>query len=281
MTHAPTPVTPPGAQLPTPMLEDLLVQHLPDVHRAIRSLARRYRLPHQEEADLLGDVLVRLVADDYAVLRKYRHQSAPHTYLRVVAYRVLLDTRIRQWGKWRPSSRALAHGASAVRFERMVAREGLTAHEALREMSERGERLDPEVAASIGARIARRSRARVRPPQHPGEASVDAAQDRVLESRDLARYASHAGAVIRQALEDLSDEDLELLRRRFVKGEPVAELARTSGMNQKRLYCRHARILRRVGRALAAANLVSSDLLKLVGHPDVQVPDVFGASLSA
>jgi RNA polymerase sigma factor (sigma-70 family) len=262
--------------------QDMLVRHLPEVHRAVRSLARRHRLPADEEGDLLSEVLIRLVADDYAVLRKYRGQSALGTYLRVVAYRVLLDGRIRRWGKWRPSRRALALGAVAVRLERLVGREGLTEREALSAMKDwTDEELDPNVAHAIAARAGRRGRARELPLELGAHAAVDALQERVLESRDLARSAAHVAAVIREALRELSDEDYELLHRRFVRGESVADLARKSGVDQKWLYRRHEQILRRLRLNLGRARLVRHDLRALIGHPDVEVPEVFEERLSA
>ena len=266
----------------SPQFQAMLVRHLPDLHRAVRSLARRHRLSADEEGDLLGDVLVRLIAHDYAVLRKYRGQSVMVTYLRVVAYRVLLDSRIRRWGKWRPSRRALAHGAGAVRFERLVAREGLSVLEALSAMREPADApLDRRLAQSLAARIARRRRGRELPLEFGAEAAAEPLQERSLQTRDLTRYAAHVSAAVRRALQSLSDEDYRILHSRFVAGESVAELARRSGADQKGLYRRQERILRRLRADLGREQVVRQEVGVLIGHPDVQVPEVFEERLSA
>ena len=260
----------------SPQFQAMLVRHLPDLHRALRSLARRHRLSADEERDLLGDVLVRLMAHDYAVLRKYRGQSAMVTYLRVVAYRVLLDTRIRRWGKWRPSRRALAHGAGAVRFERMVARDGLSVLEALSAMQALADGpLDRRLAQSIAVHVSRRRRGRELPLELAAEAAVEPLQERSLQTRDLARYAVHVGSVVRRALQGLSDEDYRILHSRFVAGESVAELARRSGADQKGLYRRQERILRRLRDDLGREQVIRQEVGALIGHPDVQVPAAF------
>jgi RNA polymerase sigma factor (sigma-70 family) len=259
----------------------MLIRHLPDLHRAIRSLARRYRLSADDEGDLLGDVLVRLIAHDYAVLRKYRGQSAMVAYLRVVAYRVLLDARIRRWGKWRPSRRALACGASAIRFERLVAREGLSMLDALSAMREPLDaRLDRRLAHSLAARIARRRRGREFPLELGAEAAVEPMQERSLQTRDLTRYAARVSAAVRRALQGLSDEDYRILHSRFVAGETVAELARRSGADQKGLYRRQERILRQLRADLGREQVVRQEVGVLIGHPDVQVPEMFEERLS-
>jgi RNA polymerase sigma factor (sigma-70 family) len=281
LTDAEVPV-PPSASETASDLDDMLVRHLPDLQRAIRSLARRHHLSAEEERDLRGEVLVRLMAHGYAALRNYRGQSAMTTYLRVVAYRVLLDHRSRRWGKWRPSRRALAHGPGGVRFERMVGRDGLSIGEALSALRERtAGTLDVGIAHAIAARATRARRAREVPLELAAEAAVDPSQERGLQARDLTRYAASVTAVIRGALQELSVEDYRMLHRRFVAGESVAELARQSGADQKRLYRRQARILRRLRADLSRARLAGEELAALIGNPDVQLPQVFDQPLSA
>jgi RNA polymerase sigma factor (sigma-70 family) len=260
---------------PPPASQDLLEKHLPDLHRAIRSLARHHRLADDEERDLLGDVLVRLLADDYAVLRKYRGESGIATYLRRVAYRVLLDTRIRRWGKWRPSTRARTLGAAAVRFERMVARDGLTPAEALATMDGEPDLvLDPELAQALAAAIGRRRRRREVPLAWAAGVAVEASQHRALESRRLSRHAAEVGEAMRRALRSLSAEDRQLLHERFVQGRSVATLARRARADQKCLYRRFTRILGRLRRELAHARIGHDDVRPLIGHPEIEVAGV-------
>jgi RNA polymerase sigma factor (sigma-70 family) len=260
---------------PTSSCPDTLVRHLPDVHRAIRMLGRRHRLPEQEEGDLLGEVLVRLVTDDYAVLRKYRGDSALGTYLRSVAYRVLLDSRIRRWGKWRPSSRARALGTSAVHFERLVARDGFTVSEARAIVDNQPHlALAPPLTDALAAGIGRRRRPRTVPLEMAAGVPVEASQDAVLESRALSQRAARVSSAMRLVMQSLSPGDSLLLRQRFVEGHSVTDLARHGRADQKSLYRRYARILRRLRTDLEHADVTADDVRSLIGRGDVEISGV-------
>ena len=73
---------------------------------------------------LCRDVRLKLLQDDYAVLRKYRGASSQTTFLTVVISNLFRDHRIKHWGKWRPSAEAKRHGEVAVRLEAAIYRDG-------------------------------------------------------------------------------------------------------------------------------------------------------------
>lgn len=52
--------------------------------------ARSIRLSNSDREDLIGEVFLEIVENDYAVLRRFRGQSSLATYLTVVAHRVVL-----------------------------------------------------------------------------------------------------------------------------------------------------------------------------------------------
>jgi hypothetical protein len=112
-------------------LRCVLATHLPTIRAVVRVVSRRHGCRGEEEADLLSEVFLHLMKDDYAVLRKFRGTSSLQTYLRTVACRVLLDRRIAAWGKWRPTAKAKALGASARQLERLVVRDHFTPQEAI------------------------------------------------------------------------------------------------------------------------------------------------------
>ena len=68
---------------------------------------------------------LKLIDDDYQILRGFRERSSLRTYLSTVVERLFLDYRIRQWGKWRPSAQARRAGALAVRLEALLHRDGV------------------------------------------------------------------------------------------------------------------------------------------------------------
>jgi len=110
--------------------ERLFVACLGTIDSIVLALARRHRLCAADAADLASVVRLRIMSDDYAVLRKFQQRSSLRTYLAVVIHRVFLDEQIAKRGKWRPSQRARRKGPTAVLFERLTTRDGLTFDEA-------------------------------------------------------------------------------------------------------------------------------------------------------
>ncbi len=275
MAHLP----PPSAPLARPSVpadpRRMLLAQWPDLRRTVRALGRTHRLPDDEIGDLLGDVAVRLMHDDFAVLRKFRGHSGLATYLHTVAYRVLLDRRIRQWGKWRPSSRARALGPVAIRFEQLVGRDGFSAVEA-RTL------LGPAGGAALDAGQADRLAARVRRPRRPRllgldlamEMPVDPPQHQALDASGVAGEVSRVCAVMRQAVANLSAADAAFLRDRFVHGYSIADVARRTGADQKRLYRRYARILRGLRGDLERGAVTAAEVRPLIGHAGAEISGV-------
>ena len=105
-------------------LEALLTNNLGWVDRVAASVCRRHGLDPDESDEFAGWARMRLVEDDYAVLRKFRGESAITTYLTVVVTMLFRDYRVSRWGRWRPSAAAKRQGDLAVRLETLVYRDG-------------------------------------------------------------------------------------------------------------------------------------------------------------
>ncbi len=249
-----------------------LVPHLPAIRRIVRLIGQRHRLDRADEADLFGDVVLRLMADDSRVLREYRGSSTIGTYLHVVIYRVLLDTRTKAWGKWRPSARARMAGEAGIHFERLVARDGLSVTEARTLLQHHPRlRLAPEVADALGRTVRSPHRRRALPLHEHIEVPLAPSQDADLHSRDLQRRAHDVRAVARRALQSLDAADLTLLRQRFVDGHSVADIARHAGVRPQPLYRRYVVILKRMRARLEAAGVKADEVRTLLDHQQVDI----------
>ena len=110
--------------------ERLLLKHLDEIDQLVRTWGRRRHLSPAEQEDFAGFVRLRLIEDDYAVLRKFQERSTLWTYLSSVIGRLSLDYCAEQWGRWRPSA-ADRLGPEAVALERLVTRDGHTLDEAI------------------------------------------------------------------------------------------------------------------------------------------------------
>jgi RNA polymerase sigma factor (sigma-70 family) len=263
-----------------------LVENLPLVRQVVLAVCQRYRLAADDQAELTSAVSLKLVDDDYAVLRQFKGRSSVRTFLFIVARRVLLDWRDGQWGKWRPSMGARRLGPSAVLLEQLTVRDGLTVDEAIATL---GNRRGPipsnadlrELHAKLPARAPRR-----KPLEGlaPLEELVPCAGDRpdaVLERQDLARQAARVQQVLRGVLVSLDRDERTLLRRRFSHGESVADIARASGVDPKAMYRRFELLLRRIRQALESEALNRSDVRPLVGQAEIQLGSVLAASSAA
>jgi RNA polymerase sigma factor (sigma-70 family) len=247
--------------------ERLFITELPTIKRVIASIARRYRLPASDAEDFASEVYLRLVADDYKVLRQFRGRASLQTFLSVVIRRMYCDYRNARWGKWRPSAASRTAGDAAVLLERLTQRDGLTFDEACATIQGRAQRpIDPAALAATFGRFRRRGRPRL--------VNVD-------ELADTLRSESTADERIRTAEEGLawsaalteldavcagqSDSDRLLLKFRFGFGLPVSVIARRLHLNQKQLYRRLDRILLQLRKSLEARGMIGRDLLACVG----------------
>ena len=93
----------------------LLLDHLDLVDQIVRTIGRRRHLSATERDDFASFVNLRLVDDDYAILRKFQNRSTLWTYLAAVIERLSLDFCAEKWGRWRPSAMAERLGPVAVR----------------------------------------------------------------------------------------------------------------------------------------------------------------------
>ena len=253
--------------------EALLLSNLHIVDGVIRFVCQRQRVSATEAEEFASEVKLRLVDNDYDVLRRFQQRSSLRTYLSVVIQRMFLDYRNRLWGKWRPSAEALRLGPVAVRFERLIVREGYgfdQAHEVLR--INEGVTISRSELADVAARLPHRIRHTL-----VGEELLESvpAHD---DQPDADLGSEHARAVnlrIRRALgpamRGLADQDWLILRLRFQDGLAVADIARALNLDQKPLYRRLEALLRRLRDALEAEGIDGPTVLDVMSRKDVDI----------
>jgi RNA polymerase sigma factor (sigma-70 family) len=236
-----------------PPAERLLLDNLAWIERACAALARRHGLAGDEADDFLSWARMRLVEDDYAILRKFRGECAATTYLTIVLSTLFRNYRVREWGSWRPSAAARREGALGVRLEALVRRDGWTLDEACERLRTSGATaLSDRELAALAARLPAHAPPRARPAgdealaRAPAPGSADAP---VLRAEADARRAADEAA-LHQAVERLLPRDQVVFRMRFWEGLSVAQIARGLGVPQKGLYRRIERALARMRRDL-------------------------------
>ena len=247
----------------------LLEANLALVGRAVSFACRRYRFDRDDAEDFASVVHLKLVDDDYRVLRAYEGRSGLATFLSIVVQRLALDYRIHAWGKWHPSAEAKRMGATAVELEQHLHRDGRTIEEALRLLEARHPDVTLDSLATIAARLPRRV-----PKRH--DVPVEEA-DPVLAPEDIEdhafaddrrRTADRVEKLVRAAIAKRSDDDRLILQLRFEQGMTVAQIARALQRDQKFLYRQIDRCMREIRAEILAAGIAPEDVADLIGRDD-------------
>src|SRR4051812_5477778 len=93
-----------GSSAPLAMTpKELYESNLPLIDRAIAFVCRKNLLSGPEAEDFKQSVHLKLMAEDYRVVRSFKGEASLKTYLICVVQRHLLDSRNQKWGKQRPS----------------------------------------------------------------------------------------------------------------------------------------------------------------------------------
>ncbi|HYI11860.1 MAG TPA: sigma-70 family RNA polymerase sigma factor [Thermoanaerobaculia bacterium] len=253
------------------MSEELLLKYLPLIQRAIAFASQRQGLTRVEAEDFESTVKLKLIEDDYAILRAFQGRSSPTTYFVSVAQRILLDHRNKEWGKWRASAEAKRLGPTAVELERHLHRDGLTPDEAFGALKSNGHNLTRDAMEALAKRL---------PPRAPKRRVVpldEAGRDAVIGSEQIeAEAAGHERRIVEERvsalvngwLGKLPDKDWFLLHQQFGEGMTVAQIARATRDDPQHLYRRIKRRLDEIRKLLETSGLTSAEVLDLIGRND-------------
>lgn len=75
----------------------LFLEHLSTIQNLLADVALQHGLSQDDAETFRSTALVRIIDDDYAVLRRFRGRRSWRAYLAVVVQRMCLDFRIAQW----------------------------------------------------------------------------------------------------------------------------------------------------------------------------------------
>jgi RNA polymerase sigma factor for flagellar operon FliA len=250
--------------LPVTHPADLFLSQLELIEKTARFICRRRGWAGEDAADFCSHVMVKLIEDDYAVLRKFEGRSSLRTYLTTVIHRMFLDYRIARLGKWRSSAQARRMGPAAVHLEKLLNRDGYSLGEATLFLRE----VHPEIREDEVYRWA------VELPQHTprrfeGEeilqdlAAPGPRPDAAAIERQSRAVRQRAEAILRQSVAGLPEPERSILRMRFEDGTPVVQIARSLGLDQKGLYRQIEAVLKRLRRTLLRQGLRPEHVLKM------------------
>jgi RNA polymerase sigma factor (sigma-70 family) len=254
--------------------EEIYLQHLGTIERIAAFVARRDHLNHDETLEFVQEVRVRLLDDDYSIIRKFEGRSSFSTYLTTVIARLAHQWRVEQWGKWRPSAEAKRLGDKAITLERLITRDGYTFDEAVKVLTTPGgsQFTTAELEAIYVRLPPRLPRPVVVAEEVSAEApAIDTAADERVESHERERAARTAARAVDELLGTLDAEDRLILQMRFWHSLKVPDIARRLHIEQKRLYKRLDRLYATLRRALESAGVAKSDVSTLLTRGDTEI----------
>ena len=261
---------------------ELLTVNLAVVERAVAFAVRRYRLDPNEAEDFAAMVKLKLVENDYAILRAYERRSCFSTFISVVVQRMALDFRTHAWGKWHPSAVAKRLGALAVDLERYLLRDGRTLDEALSLLSRQYENVTRESLQALAARLPQRA------PRHR-EVAIEAAEpaaltcptevDEPLLAEDRRRQSKRISGVMSAIVARLPEDERLVLQLRFEGGMTVAQIARILGRDQRLLYRQLDHRMRDIKKELIRDGITPRDALDVIGRDEVLLEFRLGNSV--
>lgn len=250
-------------------LEALLRDNLGIVDRTAASLCRRHGLTGDDADDFVSWTHLRLVEDDYAILRKFRGESSLPTYLTVVITMLFREYRVREWGRWRPSAAARRLGPLAVRLETLIYRDRCTLAQAAQVLRSEGEDVSDRQLTDLLAQLPPKRLPRA---ESAGSDALEAAPaastaDERVTGDEADRERRRIEEALFRALDSLAPEDRLIVRMWIWDRTSVADIARALNLPQKPLYRRIERALKRLRSHLEAEGVTPDSVRGLLEEP--------------
>lgn len=243
--------------------ESLFLEHLDWIERVSGILCSKNSMWDAEAEDFKSWIRLKLMEDDYAVLRRFRGDSKLTTYLATVITGQFHDYRRERHGRWRASAAAERLGRLAKDLEALVYRHGYSLGQAGEKLRTAGR---TELSNTELARVL--SQLPERTPPRPVEISAEPVLDAIEGSSNadagLAgadREARHQGimAALARVMSRLDAENAMIARMHFGDGRSIADVARALNLEQKPLYRRVEKLRLRLRAELEAEGVQDSD----------------------
>ena len=251
--------------------ERLIVDNLPLVDSVVRTIARRHQLSPDEADELGSSVRLKLVENEYEVLRKFEGRSGLRTYLTTVVTHHFLDERNARWGKWRPSAQARRLGPVAVLLDQLLTRDRLPFDAAVQAIETRyGQAVSRTELHAIAQQLPLRS-SRMFVGEEALENVPAASHGDALVSDERQRTADRVERALETVLQQLGDEDRAILRLRFWSNLKLARIAELLNVPAKPFYRRVDELMRMLRAAMQGEGVSEADVAAMLEQQDALI----------
>lgn len=224
----------------------VFLEHLDTIDRAAARACRKYGLWDEEAEDFKALVKVKLMENEYEVLRKFRGESDWKTFITIVISHLGSGYSRERRGRWRPSTAAERHGPPAPQLEQLVHRDRWS-------LAEAGEALRTAGVTTLSnlelARLLASlpERAPLRPVEVAAEpvldvAPADSRADAGIAAEETETWRSGLSAALGRAMAQMTAEEQLIVKWHFAEDRSIADVARALGIEQKPLYRRVPRL---------------------------------------
>lgn len=258
------------SEVSTTTPDQLFRANLPVIESAIRFVAGHYRLSADERDEFASEVRLRLIDNDYEVLRRFEHRSSLKTFLVTVIQRQYLDLRDKTWGKWRPSAEARRLGPVAMRLERMIVRDSMEFGEAVETLrTNLGFSESRDELYAILQKLPVRTTRKVVGEQALVDMEAGGRSDDALMAREEAERRQHVRETIDRVVGELVPQDRLIVKLHYADRMTVADISRLMRLEQKPLYRRLNRIHKELRARLEREGITSAGVFgELPDEPD-------------
>lgn len=258
----------------------LLIDHLDLIAQIVRTTGRRRHLSAPEREDFASFVHLRLIEDDYAILRKFQNRSSLWTYLAMVVERLSLDFCAEKWGRWRPSAMAERLGPVAVNLERLVTRDNHTLDEAIEILCTNHDvDLSDNELRRIWEQLPTRTRTTVVDEEAAAGVSSDDSSEARIEESDRRTHIERLQRALQAAFNDIPAQDRVLIALRFDQELSMVEIARLTGSSVPTLHRRLDKSVKQLRAALSHAGFHPREVVALIGHHSIALSPLLRAEV--
>jgi RNA polymerase sigma factor (sigma-70 family) len=249
--------------------EILFLEHLGWINRVSAMTCNQHGVRGAEAEDFAASVRLKLMEDDYAILRNHRGESTLRTYLATVVYRKFLDHWRQEGGRWRPSAMARRLGPPAPDLEALVYRDGFRLDQAGEKLRTSGRTIlsDRELGRLLKELPPREPlrRGNVSADEVPDTTEAEGRADDGVTCAEKRALRDHVTGALERAMAKLTPEDRVIVRMHFVDGLTLADVARALNIEQKPLYRRVKRLRELLRTTMEAEGVRGDDVQDTMG----------------
>lgn len=210
----------------------LLERELPLIEKITNVICRRRGMNTDDIEEFAAEVKLRLVKNDYAILRAYERRSRFTTYISAVIRRLLIDYQRHNLGKWHDSAEAQRLGRLGIEVERAMLRDGRSREETLALLRGKHPGVTIDEIERIAMLLPTRIRHKLVPIEEAEMIESRGDADRAMQSDMAARIS----AVVCAFIDKLPRDEQLIFRLRFDCNMTVAQISRSLHRDQQVLY---------------------------------------------